>query len=100
MVPAHAPLPTDSSFPFHPDSGSHTSIRISESLAGVNVAATRQNAGTFLNTSAPRTFAVKAPGPTDFVSVIVVWARLTLRTASQDAPAAEIEYPKIAADSR
>src|SRR5690349_16500491 len=45
MVPAHAPLPTDCKFPFHPFSGSQTSILISESAAGVIVAATRQNAG-------------------------------------------------------
>src|SRR3984957_12379759 len=47
MFPAPAPLPTDSSFPFHVEVGSHTSILMSESLVGLNVAATRQMAGRF-----------------------------------------------------
>src|SRR5262249_40511399 len=73
MVPAHAPLPTDSNLPFHPDSGSHTSIFISESFVGVNVAATRQNDGRPLKTSAPRVpcGGVKPPGATGCASVIV-----------------------------
>src|ERR1041385_8722632 len=49
MVPAQAPLPTDCRFPFQADSGSQTSILISESVEGVSVAATRQNDGRFLN---------------------------------------------------
>src|SRR5580692_794667 len=45
MLPAQAPLPTTSSFPFHPEAGIHTSILMSESLVGFSVAATRQMAG-------------------------------------------------------
>src|SRR4051812_18538596 len=45
MVPAQAPLPTDCKLPFHPASGNHTSILISESGTGLMVAATRQNTG-------------------------------------------------------
>src|SRR5262245_22017856 len=73
MVPAHAPLPTDSNLPFHPDSGSHTSIFISESCVGLNVAATRQNDGRPLKASAPRVprGGVKPPGATGCASVIV-----------------------------
>src|SRR5438132_2339908 len=51
MLPAQAPLPADSSFPFQPDMGSHTSIPISESLTGFSNATTRQNAGSFSNTA-------------------------------------------------
>ena len=50
MLPAHPPLPTAWNFPFHPDAGSQTSILMSESLDGVSVAATRQNAGSVANT--------------------------------------------------
>src|SRR5580704_4715391 len=46
MLPAHAPLPTDSSFPFQP-AGIQTSILISESAVGFSVAATRHRAGRF-----------------------------------------------------
>src|SRR5882757_5505991 len=49
MLPAHAPLPTACSLPFHACAGSHTSILMSESLDGVSVAATRQNAGRLAN---------------------------------------------------
>src|ERR1700722_4198336 len=54
MFPAHAPLPTDSSFPFHPGpvpdrgapvAGIQTSILISESAVGLSVGATRQKPG-------------------------------------------------------
>src|SRR5262250_2984707 len=46
IVPAHPPLPTAWNLPFHIAlSGSQTSILMSESLDGVNVAATLQNAG-------------------------------------------------------
>jgi hypothetical protein len=45
MTPAHAPLPTASNFPFQLSIGSQTSILMSESLDGVRVAVTRQNAG-------------------------------------------------------
>src|SRR5262245_2312731 len=45
IVPAQPPLPTVWSFPFHPVAGSQTSLLMSESLVGVSVAVTRQNAG-------------------------------------------------------
>src|SRR5690349_5526020 len=54
MLPVQPPLPTAWKRPFQPvlptapsarGSGSHTSILMSESLVGVSVAATRQNAG-------------------------------------------------------
>src|SRR3954471_1349740 len=54
MLPAHAPLPTACSLPFHPEAGSHTSILMSESVDGVNVAATRQKAGRLANAFPPR----------------------------------------------
>src|SRR5215831_3351615 len=92
MVPAHAPFPTDSSFPFQPVSGIHTSILISESLVGLTVAATRQNAGRFLKASAPRPpCGVKPPGGTCCARVIVVLGKVRFRTLSHVPPAA-IEY--------
>src|SRR5690242_11683232 len=48
MDPAKPPLPCPRYLPFQPVSGSHTSILMSESLAGLMVAVTRQNAGRFL----------------------------------------------------
>src|SRR4029434_1029704 len=49
IAPAQPPLPTAWNLPFHPLAGSQTSTLISESLEGLSVAATRQNAGRFLN---------------------------------------------------
>src|SRR5215813_5626485 len=49
MVPAQPPLPTAWNFPFQSEAGSQTSILMSESGEGVSVAATRQNAGNWLN---------------------------------------------------
>src|SRR5580765_2384882 len=72
MLPAHAPLPTASSFPFQPDAGSQTSILMSESAEGVSVAATRQKDGRLAKTFAPRPprpGAVNAPGATICASV-------------------------------
>src|SRR2546425_698473 len=44
--PARPPLPVPRNLPFHvAGSGSHTSILMSESLLGMDVARTRQNAG-------------------------------------------------------
>jgi len=40
--------------PFHAEVGNQTSILISESLVGVSVAATRQNAGRSVNGFGPR----------------------------------------------
>src|SRR5437870_12788863 len=55
MFPFQPPFPTASNFPFQFDAGSQTSILISDSLDGFNVAAIRQNAGRSLNCApAPR----------------------------------------------
>src|SRR6185295_3356452 len=84
MTPAHPPLPTAWNFPFQPDAGSHTSILMSESLVGVNVAATRQNAGSAAigppparpPPAAPRPAGgVKAPAGTACAIVIVASPR-------------------------
>src|SRR2546423_1706127 len=48
MYPAKPPLPCPRYLPFQPVSGSHISILMSESLAGVMTVVTRQNAGRFL----------------------------------------------------
>src|SRR5215469_6021443 len=69
MTPAQPPLPTAWNLPFHPLAGSHTSTLMSESLLGVSVIATRQNAGRSVN-EAPR----------------VPWAPSA--TGSENAPAA------------
>src|SRR5690349_5582487 len=63
-TPAHPPPPTAWYLPFHPEAGSQTSALMSESLVGVSVARTRQNAGTFANgfAAAPRP-APLAPAP-------------------------------------
>src|SRR6516225_6367485 len=51
MLPAKPPLPTPWYLPFQPVTGIHTSILISESLAGLSSAVTRQKAGASLNTA-------------------------------------------------
>src|ERR1700730_15813929 len=53
MTPAESPLPTAWYFPFHPASGNHTSALMSESVVGVIVSRTRQNARGALNGAAP-----------------------------------------------
>src|SRR5688572_783265 len=79
MNPAKPPLPTPWNLPFQPANGNHTSILMSESLDGLNVAATRQNAGSCLKTSAggrtprPADGDENDPAATDCVSVIVVF---------------------------
>ena len=62
MNPAQPPLPTDCSLPFHPEMGSQTSILMSESLEGLNVAATRQNAGSLLYGKTPAAADPLGPG--------------------------------------
>src|ERR1700722_11915904 len=82
--PAQPKLPAVKSLPFQPDSGSHTSILISESMLGFNVAATRQKAGFGAPVIRPATFMPGrlktpcaacgmrySPAPTDSVLVIV-----------------------------
>src|SRR4051794_34298763 len=78
MVPANAPFPTTSSLPFHPLTGSHTSILMSDRGDRLSVAATRQNAGSIANgLVAPGppvrpAGALNSPAPTVCVIVIVV----------------------------
>src|SRR6188474_1213958 len=72
MLPFQAPLPTACSFPFQPAIGSQTSILMSDSLVGVRVAATRQNAGTSDSAAPPRPPAwASAPAATDVAAVTV-----------------------------
>ena len=90
MTPAHPPFPTDCSLPFHFESGSQTSILMSESLEGARVAVTRQKAGRAENCKAavagpPGIGGVKAPTATAFADVIVVFGSLTEARLSHDA---------------
>src|SRR5678816_4946504 len=91
MVPAHPPLPTAWNFPFH-FAGSHTSILMSESLDGISVAATRQNAGSDAYTrdtcgGAPPCRAapggVNAPAATSCAIVIFVLSSVRRASDSQ-----------------
>src|SRR6516165_12688943 len=53
MAPLSPPLPDACTLRFQPESGSHTSIRMSESGVGVSRAVTRQKAGSVRNRLAP-----------------------------------------------
>src|SRR6478672_3798806 len=91
MDPANPPFPTPRYLPFQPASGSHTSILISESLPGLIVAATRQNAGRFF-TEAGGTLApggINAPAATGCADVMVVSGRFSAAMLSQVAAMAE-----------
>jgi len=91
MPPAKPPLPSPRYLPFHPMSGSHTSTLTSESLAGLIVAATRQNAGTFF-TEAGGALApggMNAPAATGCANVMVVSGSLSAARLSQVAAMAE-----------
>src|SRR5580698_2197852 len=96
MFPAQAPLPTDSSFPFHPDVGIQISILMSESLVGFSVAATRQMAGRFpkFGGAAPGKVGtapadnVSCPASTACAKVIVACGRASLAKLSQGVAAA------------
>lgn len=63
MVPPSPPFPDTWSLRFHPDCGSQTSTRMSESVEGVSRKVTRQNAGSVLN--AALAFAFVAPAGTN-----------------------------------
>src|SRR6185436_8915134 len=96
MFPAQPPLPTACSLPFHPPpppatAGSQISILMSESLDGVSVAATRQNAGRSANGFAPRPRAggVNAPAATVWADVIVVFGSLSDERLSHVAACAD-----------
>jgi hypothetical protein len=72
-------------------SGIHTSILMSESVDGFNVAATRQNAGSCLKSAAgsasprPVTGDENAPAATDCANVIVVFGNESGWSLSQTA---------------
>lgn len=95
MLPAQAPLPTDSSFPFQvddgPDVGIQTSILMSESLVGFSVAATRQIAGKFPkfgagkpgNAGTAPAGNASCPAGTDCANVTVECGRASLARLSQ-----------------
>src|SRR5205823_4664187 len=102
ILPAHAPLPTAWIFPFHPPracppepsakTGSQTSILISESLEGVSVAATRQNAGRVAKGLPPRPpprgfGSVNCPAATGCASVTATCGAANVDRLSQVAPA-------------
>ena len=74
MVPAQPPLPTAWNLPFQPANGIHTSILMSESVDGLIVAATRQNAGRGVNvvTGPAALGGLNAPAPTRCAAVTVV----------------------------
>src|SRR5690242_13818653 len=109
MVPAHAPLPTDWSLPFHPvwpvwpgapsarGSGNHTSIRMSESLVGWSAAVTRQNAGRLVNAGAAAPPGGTKPpvGTSADVSVVLGSGRLaTLSHVAAPAGAATVSVAR------
>src|SRR5262245_47602406 len=103
MLPAHAPLPTACNLPFHPEpaapkpsaeAGNQTSTLISESLDGVSVAATRQNAGKVANALLPRPARpfgiVNCPAPTVCASVTVTCGCENVERRSHGAPIAGV----------
>src|SRR5690349_11286931 len=80
MDPLQPPLPLASKFPFHPAAGSQYSILMSESLEGLDVTWTRQNAGRFSNPPPPPLAlpfppagagGAKAPAATDSAMIVV-----------------------------
>lgn len=91
MDPAQPPFPTPSNFPFQPERGSHTSMRISESDEGVSFAVTRQNAGSLVMTSGARVTpsgGTNPPGATSLVDRMDPFFRGVARKSSQDVPPA------------
>src|SRR5689334_4930892 len=92
MDPAKPPLPCPRYLPFQPVSGSHTSILMSESLAGLMVAVTRQNAGRFLADAAGTPEpdgGTNAPAATGCADVMVVSGSFNAARLSQVAARAE-----------
>src|SRR3954452_6935634 len=93
MVPAQPPFPTAWNFPFQPDAGSQISVLISESLLGVSVAVTRQNAGRLANGLAapPRPCApvggTKAPAATICAESILAFGKARLISFSHEVAA-------------
>ncbi len=87
MFPDQPPFPLASRFPFQPVAGIQSSILISESLEGLSVAATRQNAGRSSKDGPclprPAAGAVKAPAPTAVAEVMVVSGNFSEARLSQ-----------------
>src|SRR5262245_998656 len=90
MVPAQPPLPTAWNLPFHARAGSQTSILMSESEEGLSVAATRQNAGNWLNCCAaagPVPGRLNPPAGAIWAKVIEVFGSARDAKLSHDAAA-------------
>src|SRR5688500_2916154 len=104
MEPAHPPLPTARSLLFHPATGIHTSILISDCAVGREVAATRQNAGRVVYTLPPRPprppGAVNPPAATVWAVVISVCGSFKVIRLSQGAAAAQPANRSIASIGR
>src|SRR5687768_16442404 len=90
MVPFHPPFPTARSFPFQPVVGSQTSILMSESAEGRNVAVTRQYSG--------RSFAAPPPAGTTNAVVIAASGKATVASDSHEAASAGAA-PSISPDT-
>src|SRR5262245_14222654 len=99
MAPLSPPLPDACTLRFQPESGNHTSIRISESGVGVNRAATRQKAGSVLNTFAAAAFGggcgTNPPAAIDSAEVTVPLASVIFASDSQAIGAATAARGKV-----
>src|SRR5215831_16861427 len=100
MLPAKPPLPTPWYLPFQPATGIHTSILMSESLAGLISAVTRQRAGASLNTAGfgAGLGSSNAPAATTCADVMVVSGSLrALKLSHVEASTGDV--PRTAKDS-
>src|SRR5438552_3389989 len=103
MTPANPPPPTAWYFPFQFDAGSQTSTLISESLEGLRVAATRQNAGRSRNACGTAFAAVapmgvggaNAPAPTICAKVIAAFGSVRDAKLSHDTGAMAATSPSM-----
>jgi hypothetical protein len=97
IVPPRPPLPAACTLRFHPDAGSHTSIRMSESGEGVSFAVMRQNAGSVLNTAAAAALfpegGANAPAWIVSADVTVPFCRRTCDSDSHATGAAATRVP-------
>jgi len=108
MDPPHAPLPTWRNLPFQSDIGSQTSDLMSESVDGVIVSSTRQNAGIVPASraaAAPPTVGTNLPAATTRARLIVVCGndsevvRRSQVAADNAGPSAWPGSPTISADT-
>src|SRR5215470_12348006 len=92
MAPLSPPLPDACTLRFQPESGNHTSIRMSESGVGVSRAVTRQKAGTVPNTLAADALGAgcgtNAPAAIDSALTIAPFVSVIFASASQATGAA------------